>query len=600
MSELWTPPGLAAPPPERPVLLGADGQPYKPGLLHRPQADGSVILDIPQEVGGTIKFTDWIRSLSLREFHHLYARLWSQERLQYEKWVLWEGQRGWPGQGEMLDAIELSIILHLFKTRQIAATTAYAMYMAKLCISEEKTLCLIFNKDMPTAKATLKERVKPCLDALALLRAPDGGTLPWPRWEINTEFVDFDGDARIEAKPSTSSGAISRTPRVNLWDEVREFEDEQASEMLTSILPTLHQNAQLGQISTNKPGTWWSKRSAKMLTEFREVTGTVQGGAGHGAIRLPSMPKVTFMFIPADVVPERRDEAWVKSEKATYDSEAKFTRENPRDPEEAFLTNEGLVLPSFASKCKKIPAHLARGISWWPGDEFRLYYDHGRTEGHPAVCWFVHYRPKIDHMHVFAEVFRRGSELPDTAAEIKEKVELWWKQGAPSVTKAVGDVTGKEFSRRQQETRNIKECLEEEIELGITWEPAWKQDSEASLELFRQRTFHGRFTIDPANCKSSVYQLENIKFKKDSDDPSDKEDEGLDLGRYASHDLQGEGTPPPETYVEKLLAAAFRGRDRETTPELLLPPEPRPDQPTWGMALPGGDTGAGGGVGWGL
>ncbi len=154
---------------------------------------------------------------------------------------------------------------------------------------------------------------------------------------------------------------------------------------------------------------------------------------------------------------------------------------------------------------------------------------------------------------VFAD---EDPELPDVARAIMDKLEFYWKGTAPGIYKAVGDVTGKEFSRRQQLTKSIAECLEEEM--GVHWEPANKQDKEGSLEMARMRVRHGRFTIDPKKCADSVRMLLEHKFKEGTDMPSEVFDEPTDLLRYFSHEVQGEAAAEDKTPIELMLAKAAR------------------------------------------
>src|SRR5690606_15506255 len=152
----------------------------------------TVRLVLDQEVGTTVPFRQWLRSLSLRDFCLLYGHMWEPELGAFDRWKLWTGVRGYPGQPEMLDALETAEILWLLKTRQIAGTTAAALLMVKIGLNEENALQLVFSKDMVASKAVLAEKVKTHLDALTLLRAPDGGSLPWPKWGIGKEVIEFE------------------------------------------------------------------------------------------------------------------------------------------------------------------------------------------------------------------------------------------------------------------------------------------------------------------------------------------------------------------------------------------------------------------------
>jgi intein/homing endonuclease len=888
---------------------------------------GGIQLMLPEDVGDSLSFKKWLRDLRLRDFALLFGHIWEPELGRFEPWTPWPGVRGYPGQPEMFDALETAEIFWLLKTRQIAATTAVALLQVKIGFSEEKALMLVFNKDEKAAKAMLAEKVKPHLQSLELIRAPDGGSLPWPAYEIGKEEIWFEGDSVIQAMASTASGAISRVPRHQHWDEVREYEGETAAEMYASNLPVLNKGAQLALTSTNKPGTWFSKMSQTATMDWRDIIGKphIEGRDERGvpydrggpAVRLRVMPKVTFMFMPYDVRPERRADGWYSEMQATYQDDAKFRREfcacvvgdtkistdvgivdikyasgakrcesgaisrwfvrepspvlriktlagreltathdhpikmadgrfvnmgdvvvgdvvelrppmfsservfvkwrepkfvehsfeidedfglllgffmgdgcynrammsiacSARDPdvvevvsdlmlryvgrsnkyeisvrngkagcievrcgcvamlepltqidavyrnssglikrnvsvppvifkspksvvrqflrglfesdgentaggvrfstnkekfaqdvqmlllgfgvtstiterkrrdrvtkkqyawyqiyvttaasevfmreigfvgarksertfnvvhklgrkrmpvgmtdeiisiedaglaetyditvpesgvfsangilthncpEDTFLTREGLVFPSFKARNTVLPAHLDGGLRWNSGDEFWLFYDHGRTKSHPALCWFIHYRPTLDHAHCFDEVYAdEDPELPEVAASIMEKLEYWWREGAIGLTGAVGDVTGKEFSRRQQLTRSIAECLEEEM--GIHWDPAFKHDFEGSLELARTRVFHGRFTIDPKRCASSIKQLTEHKFKDGTDRPSETMDESTDVLRYLSHKFVGQAAEASKGPLEKMLERAARREEQ--------------------------------------
>lgn len=526
---------------------------------------------LPDTIGDEVSFKAWLRDLRLRDFALLFGHIYEPELGRFEQWNPWPGVRGYPGQPEMFDALEDSVIFWLLKTRQIAATTAVALLQCKIGLTEERALMLEFNKDEKASKAVLAEKVKPHLEALKMVKAFDGGPLPWPRWEIGKEEIWFEGDNVIQAMASTGAGAISRVPRHQHWDEVREYETEMAAEMYASSLPLLNKGAQLALTSTNKPGTWFSKMSQLAVQDWREQIGRphIEGRDERGvpldrggpAVQLRVMPKVTFMFMPYDVRPDRRVPGWYDEMKATSQDDVRFRREFCGCPEDVFLTREGLVFPSFKDRNTAAPAHMAHGLRWSDGDELWLVYDHGRSKSHPALCWFVHYRPSIDHAHVFDEVFAdEDPELPDVARSMLSALEYWWSEGAPGITKAVGDVTGKEFSRRQQETKSIAECLEEEM--GVHWEPARKQDKEGSLEAARTRVFHGRFTIDPKRCPNSVRMLQEHKFKEGTDQPSEVFDEAADLLRYLSHEFVGQAAAAAKTPLEQMLERARKREER--------------------------------------
>lgn len=523
------------------------------------------------DITDEVSFKEWLKGLRLRDFALLFGHIWEPELGRFAPWNPWPGVRGYPGQPEMFDALEDAEIFWLLKTRQIAATTAVALLQCKIGLTEDKALMLEFNKDEKASKAVLAEKVKPHLEALKLVKAFDGGPLPWPKWDIGKEEIWFEGDSVIQAMASTGAGAISRVPRHQHWDEVREYEYEMAAEMYTSALPVLNKGAQLALTSTNKPGTWFSKMSQLAVQDWRDIIrrphieGRDERGVpldrGGGAVRLRVMPKVTFMFLPYDVRPDRRAPGWYDSMRATNQDDVKFRREMCGCPEDVFLTREGLVFPSFKTRNTLLPEHLATGLHWNSGDELWLFYDHGRSKTHPALCWFVHYRPTLDHAHCFDEVFAdEDPELPDVAREIMERLDHWWALGAPGLTRAVGDVTGKEFSRRQQLTKSIAECLEEEM--SIHWDPAQKQDKEGSLEAARSRVFHGRFTIDPKRCPNSVRMIQEHKFKEGTDQPSEVFDEPTDLLRYLSHEFVGQTAGAPKSPYEAMMERAKRREER--------------------------------------
>ncbi len=474
------------------------------------------------------------------------------------KWALWEGiERDgvkYSGQPEMLAAFERAKIAWLAKARQLGGSEGAALYAVYLCIKYPKTLVIVLSKDHSAAEAFLVKRVKSKLDGMLMMNDPlgkpwpfadAGGILPWRCKADGNCVIDgsvqFYNESEIIALSSENSGVRSYTPRLVIFDEAATYSTSDAENIWSSIMGVMNDGAQIIVISTGVAGSWYNKMTKILI------------GGG--------IPEAELIFLPDDIRPGHDDE-WRVAQLKTYGGDTvKMNREHPQIIEHLFSTNDGLVISSWEES-----VHVGSlPLDWIQGCEFYLVYDHGKTRGHPAVCWFVWYNRYDDMVYVFDEVFERGKELTYVGPRIRDKLAYYYAQGAPVLTAAIADTAI--FSDLGVKT--VAAVLIEET--GINWTRAFKHDKKHSLELLQQRFFRNKIKLHPklrgnAEDGGSIVQLESLSYKPGKDLPMEIEDDAIDLGRYLCAQLERGDRPPEESVLQrslKIIANLDAGRQSD-------------------------------------
>ncbi len=521
----------------------------------------------------------FIKSLTFVKFAIVFGTMWTAGRDgvggRYDRWNFWRGvsrpttsiDGPYPGsvvragveyfmgQLDMLRTFGEAVITWLSKARQMGGSEGAALYAIFVCMTEAKSLVMVFSKDGPAAKAFLSDRVARKLEGMLVLDRGDGQVWPWADgsgklpWEIFENRIEFWNGSVIEAHSSDDSGAVSRTPRLVIFDEIRFYARKNAKEMWTSMLGALNPPMQIIAISTAQPGSWYNEKTDEIM-------------AGK-------IPTAKFVFLPDDTNPAHTVQFRANRLAELGGDVALLSRDCPLVPSDMFIAHEGLVLGSFGDRHQ-----VVLPFAWQPQEEFIIVYDYGSTEGHPAVALFCKYNPYRDHFHIFDEVFVRGKDLaPYFKENFMPRLREWQARALAMGQKmpppyCLGDVRGKVG------TRTIADVIREET--GLVFNAAYKYDKAASLELLKVRIFRqDRFTIDPKMCPQTIKQMKNLRYKEGKDEPDEKEDDAIDCERYAAYYLHEREPVAEPTYEEKQLERVreWKRQAAGSTPEAARGPD---------------------------
>lgn len=467
------------------------------------------------------------------QFHLFCGMLWSFERRRYIMWQYWSGVRGYPGQRDVAIAFEEAKIAWVLKARQLGLSEEAAEYAFYVAVTEPKSEIIIISKQLNDAKYFLKKRFLPKVQAAYALELAPGKRFPWPRCVDNSDTgkILFDNGSWVEAVSSDNSQVRSRTPRLVIFDEVREFSPKDAVELMSAILPAIQNNAaaQLICISTAKYASWWNEETKEIMAGRR--------------------PDYTFLFIPADTNPDRTP-TWFVNERKNWSSLSLFSQEYPIRPEDCFVAREGAVFPAFdPNPPKEVDGKEVGGRhvhdfepSW--AHQYIIGYDHGRQ--HPAVLLLCVYSRHDNHLYVFDELFCRGMELPDIAYAIRLKMNYWKdKFGAPPPQVRLADSAC--FAKDGR--RTVAEMLRELA--GIHFRAAIKHDILTRLDRLNVRFSQNLITIHP-RCVETRRQIQYLRWKHDPTEskkemPEDIEDDAVDVLGYIDSELNAsvKKTPKP-------------------------------------------------------
>ncbi len=524
-------------------------------------------------------FEEWLKSLSFLQWVLLFGTMWASKDSKYLIWHPWVGSRRktdkpdgygdykasiirggyeyFKGQIEAIEAIATAVISWFGKARQKGVSEMAAAYAVYVCLTEPKSVVLVFSVDKDGSKAFLSDRVVRKLEGMMTRLDPSGEPYPWTElpWigdasgKPGKEKIEFKNGSVIEAHSSDNTGPISRSPRLVIFDEIRTYPFAEAKEMWTTMMGARRPRMQAICISTAMSGSW-----------FNEMTKSIISGL---------ISIVEFVFLPDDIDPER-DEFWRKQQlEIMMGDETALKREHPLTVNDMFSSHEGLVIGSWDPKVHAV----ARPVSWKDQEEFYVIYDGGHTYHHPAVALFACYNRYNDDLYIFDEIFLRGPGGPKGKANleapsveityigpaIKAKIEMYMQNGAPWPT-CIADTAV--FSA--QGVRTVGEVLAEES--GFDWMPAFKHDFNHSLELLQQRYFKGKISHNPVKCANSVEQISNWRYIEDKDKPVELEDDSCDCERYlVSHLNKGERPRVPTPLEIRLRQVAERrARESET------------------------------------
>ncbi len=485
-----------------------------------------------------MNITQLISSMTFLQFVELFGTMWIKKTNRFEKWDLWPGTTRdgvyYLGQPEMLKSYEENEITWVAKARQLGGSEGVALYAIYLCLKNPNSLVTVFSKDFPASEAFLMERVKMKLDGMLMMNDPLGkpwpfadasGTLPW-RTKLDGNCV-IDGSVKfyngssIEAFSSENTGPISRSPRLVILDEARTYPKADAEEIWSGILGALNPPMQVVVISTGKGGTW-----------FNDMTLDIDDG---------KMPGMDVLFLPDDIRPGHNDEWRVKRLTRLKGNVAKLKREHPLVLKDIYSTSEGMVIGSWDKD-----VHTGEmDLTWGPGDEYLIVYDHGHTMKHPAVAIFCRYNRYDNFLYVFDEVFERGMEIVDIGAAIKKKHEFYTRMGAPRVTAIADTAMWSDLGMKSVATLLMEES-------GIDFVKAFKHEKAHSLDMLQSRFFHKNILIS-TSCQGGIKQLSGWLYKEGKDVPVEIEDDFADTLRYAESHIEKGPRPVEETVLQKSI-----------------------------------------------
>lgn len=510
---------------------------------------------------------EWLKSLSFLRFLLLFGTMWSDEESTYREWRLWPGARRpttapdgpgkygasiirggveyFMGQYEAVQAIASSIIVWFAKARQKGVSEMAAMYAIYVCLTEPKSIVMVFSADTSASEAFLADRVVRKLEGMIVRTGPDGEPYPWMElpWIPGKKKIEFKNGSVIEAHSSDNTGPISRSPRLLIFDEIRTYKFADAKEMWTTMMGARGVGGRKMQvicISTAMAGSWFNEMTLRILKRLIDI--------------------VTFVFLPDDTDPARDAEYRRQQLQVLGGDETALKREHALVVDHIFSSHEGLVIGSWNPE-----VHVGgRPLTWRDSEEFLLSYDHGHTHEHPAVCGFYRYNRYDNFLYRFDEVFMRGKELTEVGPAIRDKVAFYQSAGAPGISAAIADTAI--FNDLGMKT--VAQVLEEET--GITWSKAFKHDKAHSLDLLQQRFFHQRILIDP-RCKNGIQQIGGLRYKEGKDKPEELEDDCADEMRYINTHIEKGARlvreEPLQIKLRKLAEDRAAGKALPVTPQ---------------------------------
>lgn len=457
---------------------------------------------------------EWIRAMTIIQFHEFCGTLWDPITNKFKRWELWHGVRGYPGQREMLLAFAIAKFVWTLKARQLGGSEGAAFHIFKTSICEDRSESLVISKKEKDAKYFLRRRILPQIESAYKLEYEPGKRFPWPAMVDNTDTgkIKFANGSGVEALSSDNEEARSRSPRIVVFDEIRTYLNKDAEELWSAICPAVeaHPRGQLIGISTAKFGSWYNEMTEKIMN--RKLKG------------------IEFLFMPDDTDPSRTP-AWREDVKSRASHPALFAQEHPLEPSDCFISREGAVFPQFDPRPGGLHVNTV-ALNW--GLKFVIGYDHGRT--HPAVLLLCLYDVHRNHLYVFDEVFCRVKQLPEVGYEIRMKMLEYKQKGAPDPRQKIADKSCFNQDGRRTVANILKELT------GISFTKSEKFDIMTSADRLGVRFSNRLITIDP-KCVQTITQIEKLKYKREAgvskkEEIVDIEDDSVDVLRYIDAELE--------------------------------------------------------------
>ncbi len=506
-----------------------------------------------------VSFKALMDGLTFRDFLYAFGTLWLEDddgELSYRPWEPWAGQEGRPGQGEVAWMLPQVQFFYAPKARQKGMTELWSLYCAYVLMKEPKAVAKAFGASADQTKEIMELRFKRKVDGLMAVY-PE---IPWPRWDIGKDRAECDNGSYFQVYSSENTGAHGGSQRLTLFDEAQNYAKNDFREMMKGLSPLVRGRNQLAVLGTARSGS-----------DFND---TVKGIMGRHPLLRPDVwmseartpdnryARTGMIFLADDLDPTHRVPGWREYElQERYGGDVvDFSSQHPLTIKEMFLNKAGKVVSSWEDS-----RHIANiPVIWQPHHEFYLVYDHGATEGHPAVALFMQYDPYLDFVYVFDEVFIRGRELAYVALQVKTKLDNWrleWPDGGPRVH-AFGDVRGR-YGFRQVDGILLEET-------GISFLGVNKQDEAARIELIKIRHFRGQgpagstvggiatYAADrkggivySERCAGSIKQISNLRYKDGKDTPQDLENDAFDAEGYGLYEISKREPTKEPTYMDK-------------------------------------------------
>ncbi len=510
---------------------------------------------------GEVNYLDLIAKMTFPEYAQAFGTLWVQDpvtfEIGYKPWDFWDGVDGEPGQLDFAALLQAMRTFWSPKARQKGASEIWSLYAKFVLEREPKSQAKVFSATKTTAKEFLELRFARKIEGQASVY-PD---MPGLRWEIGKDRCDCENGSYIQVYSSDDAGARGGSQRLTLLDEAREYADADFKNMLQAMGPSLRGKNQLAILSSGKNGSAFNIR----IRGTDKAPGLMDLPSPRPSIWISPDQKDGMVFLNDFLDPEHREPGWRERELSGPlfgGDEIRFNSEHPRVIGDIFTSHEGLVISSW----DRVKHVVDMKIEWAPHHEFYLFYDHGASEGHPAVAHFLQYDPYVDFVYIFDEIFERGMELSDINKKIKERLQHWrrvwsddWRYYHEAndieikpMVRPYGDVRG------LYGTRHIGDIMREET--GLSFITVHKRDEKGSLELAKARFYRGGITHGirarggiayAPRCRNSITQTENLRYKPGKDEPEDKENDAVDLLKYESYQVFVREPTPEPTYEQK-------------------------------------------------
>lgn len=439
--------------------------------------------------------------MSLYQFNEFCGSIRDQTKFGQVKWEMW------PKQKEVADAFDKYRRCWVFKSRTMGLSEEAGELAFKIAVSEPNSDIIVVSQKLPDAEYFLGRRIGDKIEYAYKLKMSGSQKFPWPTVDIRDKKISFGNGSKIEALSSESNSARSRTNRLVILDEFREFSPADGEEILSAIQGSfmIQPRGQLIVISTPLPGSY-----------FNQVTEDILRGKLQGW-------KFITLFNDAD--PQRTPE-WLDKKLSEYvGSEVGFWRENPRNIADGFASKEGLVWSAF-DEGKHVKPVPIRGRY-----KFLIGYDHGRD--HPAVMLFCLYDKYEGHLYVFDELFCRNMELPEVAMEIRKKINHY--RTVHGLTRYTAVADRQIFAKDGRKT--VAEILWRLT--GIMFRPSIKRNRDGTIDGVNLMFANMQITIAP-KCEETIEQIKNWRWKpggKKMERPEDKEDDAPDILMYLYAEL---------------------------------------------------------------
>ena len=288
----------------------------------------------------------------------------------------------WPSQRERLAEWDQGHSEVILKARQLGFSWVIAGLMLRIAMFSKGTVG-VFSLGEREAKEQM-ERVKVLYDSLPpYLKNPA---------TFKSQEVEFEGQGRIIAFPSTIQAGTSYTFRLVVMDEASKH--PYAQQNYGEIRPTISAGSQIIINSTANATLGANGFFYNMYWDSKA------GDTGYSAV-----------FVPWNSRPDR-DQAWYEREKKAFIGNPRdFYAQYPSTDEEAFVGREGLVYDMFNADF-----HVVKDHPFKLEDCVRIVagVDFGGGDPTAVEIWGMN---KEQHVHNFAEFYKRGAvAIEDLAA----------------------------------------------------------------------------------------------------------------------------------------------------------------------------------------